>query len=179
MEHGNIVYKALRRSGYIGKLYDIINLSYDKRMSVTESKDVLKEYLDKDYNLPIVRYFQWAEEASDEEKARDLAFQCSWYNLKFLSLYIDDSDELQVIYDRMNDTEDSCYDDEIIDDFVKCLASLNLCKNYIEWMETHASYDDLPSWVYMDFIRIVKNEWCIHFGSDAVSIARNGFTRRY
>ena len=28
----------------------------------------------------------------------------------------------------------------------------------------------------MDFNRIVKNEWCIHFGSDSENIAREGFT---
>ena len=41
---GNMVYKVLRRSGYIDKIYDAIHLAYDKENSIGESKEPLNEY---------------------------------------------------------------------------------------------------------------------------------------
>ena len=41
---GNMVYKVLRRSGYIDKIYDAIYLAYDKENSLDESKEPLNEY---------------------------------------------------------------------------------------------------------------------------------------
>ena len=41
---GNMVYKVLRRSGYIDKIYDAIYLAYDKENSIDESKEPLNEY---------------------------------------------------------------------------------------------------------------------------------------
>ena len=33
---------------------------------------IVREYLDKDYNMPLVRYFKWAAKAPDDEKIRDI-----------------------------------------------------------------------------------------------------------
>ena len=56
------------------------------------------------------------------------------------------------------------------------LEENNLCDHFISIMQSIVDYYELPSWCTMDFNRIVKNEWCIHFGTDSESIAREGFT---
>lgn len=43
--NGNIVYKSLRREGYIDKLFDLMSITYDKVNSIDESV-MIKEYLD-------------------------------------------------------------------------------------------------------------------------------------
>jgi hypothetical protein len=40
----------------------------------------------------------------------------------------------------------------------------------------HNLYDELPTWMNTRLIKIVKNQWCIHFGNDATEIAKEGFT---
>ena len=43
--NGNIVYKLLRREGYIDKLFDLMSITYDKVNSIDEGV-IIKEYLD-------------------------------------------------------------------------------------------------------------------------------------
>lgn len=40
MSSGNIIYKIMRRAGYIDKIWEIYNLSYDKANSITENKQI-------------------------------------------------------------------------------------------------------------------------------------------
>ena len=49
-------------------------------------------------------------------------------------------------------------------------------EEFIRYCEKNADYVDMPSWWYAMYCRVVKNEWCIHFGNDSQSIAKNGFT---
>jgi hypothetical protein len=54
--------------------------------------------------------------------------------------------------------------------------------SFFKWFERHGSLDgevapaDRPTFLYMDFNRIVNNEWLVHF-SDHADIAAQGFTR--
>lgn len=170
---GNIVYKILRREFYLDKLWKLRTIVYDRNNSINESKEVIKEYLEKDNNLPLYKYFKWASTASSCEKARDLAYSCSYY----IGEYI------REIYYRYSEFEDLLIDDEfdfedesLIETFVKMLEENKLCDHFISIMQDIVDYYELPSWCTMDFNRIVKNEWCIHFGSDSENIAREGFT---
>ena len=55
--------------------------------------------------------------------------------------------------------------------------------SFFKWFERHGSLDgevapaDRPTFLYMDFNRIVNNEWLVHFSDHADDIAAQGFTR--
>lgn len=157
--NGNIVYKLLRREGYIDKLFDLMSITYDKVNSIDEGV-IIKEYLDKNYNAPLVNYFKNADKMSDEDKAIDLA-----YNFDYL------------IQDFMNEYDiDDDIDEYDVDAFAEVLADYDMYEEFIRYCERNADDQDLPSWCHEMYCRVVKNEWCIHFGNDSQSIAENGFT---
>ena len=56
------------------------------------------------------------------------------------------------------------------------MAKYHLCDNFIDYIRCNTMYYDQPTWMNTDFSRMVKNEWCIHFGNDAMNIANEGFT---
>lgn len=152
-----------------------------RKIYVTESqmrKIVIQEYLDNDYNLPLVRYFQWAEKASDKDKTLDLIWECWPYVLRFiednLDLYYDD-DEFREMID--NEASEGYIEDEKTSNaLADAIIEENLFESLCYYIQTKAPEWEIPSWLVMEFNRIVKNEWCIHFGSDAYSIAKEGFT---
>ena len=231
---GNIVYKILRRTGYLDRLFKLSNVVYDKFNSITESKskkkkytvyidgkkddtfsdmnwkrkpkvgkgfyyggavfkikkvtddsiyaieeskfdnkEVIKEYLEKDYNLPLYKYFKWASTASSCEKAKDLAYSCSYYINEYIRKIYYRYSEFENL---LNDGEFDYEDESLIEMFLNMLEENNLCDHFVSEMQNIVDYYELPSWCTMDFNRIVKNEWCIHFGSDSESIAKEGFT---
>ena len=231
---GNIVYKILRRTGYLDRLFKLSNVVYDKSNSITESKnkkkkytvyidgkkddtfsdmnwkrkpkvgkgfyyggavfkikkvtddsiyaieeskfnnkEIIKEYLEKDYNLPLYKYFKWASTASSCEKARDLAYSCSYYINEYIRKIYYRYSEFE---DLLNDGEFDYEDESLVEMFLNMLEENNLCDHFVSEMQNIVDYYELPSWCTMDFNRIVKNEWCIHFGSDSESIAKEGFT---
>lgn len=231
---GNIVYKILRRTGYLDRLFKLSNVVYDKFNSITESKskkkkytvyidgkkddtfsdmnwkrkpkvgkgfyyggavfkikkvtddsiyaieeskfdnkEIIKEYLEKDYNLPLYKYFKWASTASSCEKAEDLAYSCSYYINEYIRKIYYRYSEFENL---LNDGEFDYEDESLIEMFLNMLEENNLCDHFVSEMQNIVDYYELPSWCTMDFNRIVKNEWCIHFGSDSENIAREGFT---
>lgn len=170
---GNIVYKSLRRGGYLDRLGDILNTAYDKKNSINESAGLLKEYLDKNYNLPLYQYFKWANNASECEKARDFAYHCPWA----IETYIDKiSPDYPKVKRLLTDGSFDEYDDENIDKFIEFLEKNKLCEHFISIMQNITDYTDWPAWLTMSYNNVVKNEWCIHFCKDANSVAREGFT---
>ena len=171
--NGNIVYKYMRRKGYLDKLWRLRTLCYDKTNSITESKEIIKEYLEKDNNLPLYKYFKWASTASSCEKARDLAYSCSYYINEYIRKIYYKYSEFENL---LNDDEFDYEDDSLVEMFLNMLEDNNLCDHFVSEMQNIVDYYELPAWCTMDFNRIVKNEWCIHFGSDSEKIAREGFT---
>lgn len=162
---------------YGGAVFKIKKVTDDSIYVIEESKfndkEVIKEYLEKDNNLPLYKYFKWASTASSCEKARDLAYSCSYY----INEYI------RKIYYRYSEFEDLLIDDEfdyedesLVEMFLNMLEENKLCDHFISVMQDIVDYYELPSWCTMEFNRVVKNEWCIHFGSDSENIAREGFT---
>lgn len=141
--------------------------------NVTESKELIKEYLEKDYNLPLYKYFKWASTASSCEKARDLAYSCSYYINEYIRKIYYRYSEFENL---LNDGEFNYEDESLVEMFLNMLEENNLCDHFVSEMQNIVDYYELPSWCTMDFNRIVKNEWCIHFGSDSESIAKEGFT---
>lgn len=141
--------------------------------NVTESKELIKEYLEKDYNLPLYKYFKWASTASSCEKAEDLAYSCSYYIGKYIKEIYYRYSEFENL---LNDGEFDYEDESLVEMFLNMLEENNLCDHFVSEMQNIVDYYELPSWCTMDFNRVVKNEWCIHFGSDSENIAREGFT---
>ena len=145
----------------------------NKTTRFNESKEVIKEYLEKDNNLPLYKYFKWASTASSCEKARDLAYSCSYYIGEYIRKIYYRYSEFE---DLLNDGEFDYEDESLVEMFLNMLEENNLCDHFVSEMQDIVDYYELPSWCTMDFNRIVKNEWCIHFGSDSENIAREGFT---
>ena len=173
---GNIVYKVLRRAGYLDKLFKLSTKVYDRANSITESKEILNEFLDSNYGMPLYKYFQWAEKASDREKVEDLFYHCPWIIGKYLSDVSGYDEELSDLEDELENSSDLEYDDEYIESVLDALEKHKLLRKLLEYPYKYADAEELPAWFTMDFIRVVKNEWCIHFTSDANNIAREGFT---
>ena len=173
---GNIVYKVLRRTGYLDKLFKLFSASYDKSNSITESKEPLNEFLDNNYGIPLYKYFQWAEKASDRDKVEDLFYHCPWIIGKYLDNVSGYDEELSELEDELLGDRDLEYDEEYIERVLDALERNNLFTKLLDYPYAYAEAEELPAWFIMSFIRLVKNEWCIHFTSDADNIARVGFT---
>lgn len=180
---GNMVYKILRRSGYIDKIFDAIYLSYDKENSIDEQKERLNEYLDKNYNYPLVQYFRAMSKASDKEKVVDLCYEVPSIMKEYIEDMMDSSPYSDEFYELSEEgvleAAFDDYDDESINKIVDVIERNKLGAHCISTVENIASnegaYMDLPAWMTMDFEGVVKNEWCIHFTNDANNIARYGF----
>lgn len=170
---GNITYKCLRRTGYFDKLWDLMGIVYDRENSISENL-ILREYLEKDYNYPLYRYFKYYDEATSEQKAESLAYHCPWAIEKYIPKvwyrYAEFGDLLG------DDGEFNKDVDESVEDFLSLLKKNGLCDHFISVMSGMVDCYELPAWMFVDYIRPVKNEWCIHFGNDAELISQEGFT---
>lgn len=173
--HVTFDYVDYKNANYKRIINDIINFFENKikPSSLYESKNIIKEYLEKDNNLPLYKYFKWASTASSCEKARDLAYSCSYYIGKYIRKIYYRYSEFENL---LNDGEFDYEDESLVEMFLNMLEENNLCDHFVSEMQNIVDYYELPSWCTMDFNRIVKNEWCIHFGSDSESIAKEGFT---
>ena len=178
----NVIYKVLRRAGYMDMLWNLSSSLYDKLNSIDEITEeqagLILEYLENDHNLPLYKYFKWAKTASDEEKALDLIYQCTNVAFKYLETRnANQCDELRNISITIKkEGEDYVRDNEdLMNAFAKGIANNGLLRDFEFFMRYRGDFYDLPSWMTMDFNRIVKNEWCIHFCNDAYAIAREGF----
>ena len=234
---GNIVYKILRRTGYLDRLWKLSNVVYDKTNSITESKSekkkytvyindkkdetfsdmnwkrkpkvgkgfyyggavfkikkvtddsiyaieenrlndklLLKEYLDKDNNFPLYKYFKWAESASDKEKLEALMYDNAYASSEYIKNMAKQYDEFETYRMELVKNEDIVYDDDFINNVADTIIQLKLYNSYEYFFRNIVDYHEWPSWLEMDFIRIVKNEWCIHFTEYADDISKEGFT---
>lgn len=170
---GNVIYKTVRRWGYLDKLYKLFSITYDRANSIDEG--LLKEYLDKNYNAPLVQYFKYYANASDDAKAQDLAYQFPYKIIGFIDDQCDEFEDFQELWEYENEIENG-FDEEAIERFVALLKEHGLSRAFEGYIQYNTNYEDLPTWMSCDYQGVVKNEWCIHFTNDAESIARNGFT---
>ena len=159
---------------------DILNFFDNKikpsSLYVNESKEVIKEYLEKDYNMPLYNYFKWAANATDFEKVQDLVYQCSYETKQYIAKMSRQISEFEPLRLALIKDEDIMYDDEFVENIANIIVNNNLTDAFIYYLQVTNNEYELPSWLFMDFNRVVKNEWCIHFGADSESIAREGFT---
>lgn len=173
---GNIVYKYLRRTSYLDKLWKLRTIVYDKSNSITESKEIIKEYLEKDNNFHLYKYFQWFQNAGEREKLEDLMHDNSYALSKYINNMARQYDEFEPYRMELVKNEDVVYDEEFIDGVIDTVIQLGLYNAYECFFRNEVDYYEWPTWLEMDFIRIVKNEWCIHFTEYADDISKEGFT---
>ena len=180
MSVGNIVYKYMRRKKYLDKLFDLRAAIYDKVNTITENTSnngLLLEYLDKDHNMQLYRYFNyWSNKASEHEKVIDVIYNCPYSLVNYLKKIYEHYPDFLDYLEQIDGDEDLLYDDTFINEIVSFMDERGLCGHFLSLVMDLADYYGLPSWITMDFNRVVKNEWCIHFGSDSDSISREGFT---
>ena len=174
--NGNIVYKYLRRVGYLDKLWKLRTIAYDKTNSINESKEVIKEYLEKDNNFPLYKYFQWFQNAGEREKLEDLMCDNAYALSEYINKMSKQYDEFEPYRMELVKNEDVVYDEEFIDSVIDTVIQLGLYNAYECFFRNEVDYYEWPTWLEMDFIRIVKNEWCIHFTEYADDISKEGFT---
>lgn len=121
----------------------------------------LFEYYSQDISA-LKRYLNM----SDEEKARDLAYQFPHLIADYIESTGDD-------IATPHDTEDPY---ELID-----LLTAEEQERFGEWLLGKIENDpsvmpqDIPSWSYLEYQEDVHNQWLIHFSNDAGSIALDGF----
>ena len=144
--------------------------------NVNESKEILKEFLDNEHNIALYKYFKWADTASDEEKVEDIIYRCGYETKEYISKMAKQNKIFEPFRLELIKDEELIYDDDFVNKIANVIVSNKLTDAFICYLTTITGGYDLPSWVFMHFRRVVKNEWCIHFGADSFSIAREGFT---
>lgn len=152
-----------------------------KRIILTENQFntlLLREYMDKDHLMPLWRYFNM----SDEEKQEDLIWH-GWYKLSdwvnnILNNDYDYFEELGLTSADLNELCQSVEyeDDTVVDEIIsgRFQAIKEPFAKYLEGAYQYNTYDS-PAWLHMDYPKMVKNEWLIHFSNNATWIADKGF----
>jgi hypothetical protein len=133
---------------------------------------LLREYVNSDMSA-LARYIG----ASEEERIKYLPFDFDYLFIIFLREEDIDRSELNLPNQFDEDTPldeiiEWLHDNEspFFERFGKWLY-YQITNNAGEYI-THA---DLPSWVYFDDPKLVKNQWIVHFTNDADSIYSEGF----
>lgn len=183
---GNITYKALRRSGYLDKLFSLRSFIYDRLNSINES--VLNEYLDNMHNGPLAKYFQWAQKASNIEKLENELYHDIhiFWKLAEQGAFSDYEEDQNIDLAEIAEDDDEYFNyEKYIDDILKWLKSNDngeqIASSLLSSIDNIVNYENLycerPSYNSEDFVRIAKNEWAIHFTPNgAANIAKEGFT---
>ena len=170
----NIVYKVLRRSGYIEKAWNLVDELYDRINSLDESYKrrggLMLEYLDKQHNMPLYDYFRKWANSSPNEKLQSI-FSVS-------PIAIKPTLEDMGLYGKLRKRMPSGYNSQNYKEYVAFAAEL--CRGREdEATETFEEYseENLPTWTYFDCnsARVVKNEWCVRFGDHGADIAKEGY----
>ena len=170
VDYKNVNYKRI--------INDIINF-FDNKIkpsSLYESKEIIKEYLEKDNNFHLYKYFQWFQNAGEREKLEDLMHDNSYVLSEYINNMARQYDEFEPYRMELVKNEDVVYDEEFIDGVIDTVIQLGLYNAYECFFRNKVDYYEWPTWLEMDFIRIVKNEWCIHFTEYADDISKEGFT---
>ena len=167
-------YLVKDKEGLISKYIDDLNIH---ESTDGKSSELLLEYLDKDHNIQLYKYFNyWSNKASEHEKVIDIIDNCPYTLVNYLKKIYEQYPDFLDYLEQINGDEDLLYDDTFINEIVNFMDERGLCDHFLSLVFDLADYYELPSWLTMDFNRVVKNEWCIHFGSDSDSISKEGFT---
>jgi len=114
---------------------------------------------------------------SDADKGKELIERYQWLFFEWLEEKYEIHDDLSA-EEKLPEELLSLYEARELypDDLDKLPNSF-----FEEFLNSNITYQaisgeaDAPSFLFMDFIDVVKNQWLIHFTDDAFSIASNGF----
>lgn len=140
-------------------------------------KQVLNEYLDREWMEPLVRYMNM----SDVEKAVDLCYSHP-YLLKY---YFDENEDFAEAlveatgedYETLESMDDyeftetyySLFENELssfVDDFIE------FCNDYLD----DRSWDNIPLYLVADYEGTVNNQWLLHMTDNLDGISKEGFS---
>ena len=173
----NIIYKVLRRTGYLDKLYNLSSLVYDKYNSISES---INEGVDENHTQNLYDYLKWAKTATDAEKASDFAKRYPDVTLKYIDNRSRDYDDFDKMRNELRQNPSLIETDSFIDYFGKKVEEFGMLESYLYFSKIQINLfnkptNKIPTWMYITFNRMVNNEWCIHFCNNADAIASEGF----
>lgn len=139
-----------------------------KQIIKEEIQSYLNEYLDKYHDIPLKQYLS----LSDEEKEEDLIYRFSYLLLDFFTEQMEngtlDDEELEII--NASNGDDYILIDQILN------GDLNkYYKDFLNYIQRKVDYYEMPAHQTFEESIPVKNEWLIHFTSNALGIARHGF----
>ena len=172
---GNIVYKSLRRGGYLDKLGDILNAAYDKKNSINESTLIKEDWSngEKDPVQYLYNYLRWAKNATDREKAEDLAYHNSWNCKRYFQDNCDGDDDSEEYGINLDELEYG--DEEAVNHFLDWVENNVGLKDFLQDANYNWYHGDLPSWMHMELVKYMPNSWLIHFTNHASKLAYEGF----
>lgn len=140
-------------------------------------KQVLNEYLDREWMEPLVRYMNM----SDVEKAVDLCYSHQYIlktffdeNDEFAGALVEVSGEDYETLESMDDYEFtetyySLFENELssfVDDFIE------FCNDYLD----ERSWDNIPLYLVADYEGTVNNQWLVHMTDNLDGISKEGFS---
>lgn len=140
-------------------------------------KQVLNEYLDREWMEPLVRYMNM----SDVEKAVDLCYSHQYIlktffdeNDEFAGALVEVSGEDYETLESMDDYEFtetyySLFENELssfVDDFIE------FCNDYLD----ERSWDNIPLYLVADYEGTVNNQWLLHMTDNLDGISKEGFS---
>lgn len=135
---------------------------------------MINEYISRD-EVTLSKYLQMSE----DEKSYWLPFEYYYHISDFFNEYHEfyDVDGLE---DFVEEYEDEEYDmvSELETRFPKVFTDFGYwLYDKIETFALGIPDAEYPTWAHMDFTRLVKNTWLIHFTNNADEIASSGFKR--
>lgn len=150
----------------MNKLKNIINEEISKY--IKNNTKQLNEYLDNEHDIPLKKYLS----LSDYEKEEDLIYRFSYLLLDFFEEELDngtmDEDDIEIV--NASNGDDYTLIDQILN------GDLNkYYQDFLRYIQRKVDYYEMPAHQSFEESIPVKNEWLIHFTSDALGIARNGF----
>jgi hypothetical protein len=127
-----------------------------------EDKQPLYEYAVKDITT-LKRYLNLSKE--DQKKYLSEEY---WYTWEYFVDEHDEYDEYEVNdYDEVNDLPDEVK--EVWDTWIYDKLDKG------DHIDININDEDVPTWVFMDFVELVKNRWLVHLTNDADGIMSKGF----
>jgi hypothetical protein len=150
----------------------MINVAESKIMDIT--KRYLKEYLDKDWMMPLKR-FMHMDEVSE-------AVECAYSSPWRFKCWVEENKDVMETIEQMVENEEIRPDIFDLDDveFVEYADDLfkgrlkDFAQSFIEY--TSASGDrDIPLFVVASYKRDIHNEWLVHMTNNLSGISNEGF----
>lgn len=114
---------------------------------------------------------------SDEDKAMELISIAPYILDEFIDIFekYADENDLPELVQLANDYEwDSIWDNYIEDSpELKSMLTVGIMNKGFAF---DIDENEQPTWYYLDYRDIIKNQWLIHFTDDAYGIVKDGFT---